>query len=146
MSEAARHDAKDYREASEFTEIRRPSVICYVTDETQSSHRGSGVSGFGWRQAELADVDLATLHAPEEGFALLDDRIQKILNKEIGIQWKSFNCAEVKALNNLLKQYPDTELNNVVMASYWISDYSLAPPCKERKKWGFKYLKHVESP
>jgi hypothetical protein len=149
LTTAAHESAEMYRKASEFTGIRRPSTICYVADSTNPAHRASGASGFGggmWRETELNGVDLQSISQPQQGFALLDERLAKILKAEIGVQWKAINCAEVKALNNLLTAYPTTDLKNVDMASFWVSDGKPAAPCDCCQRWVFKYLHTVKTP
>jgi hypothetical protein len=149
MKAAASESAAEYRRASAFTGIQRPSVISYVTDVTNTTHRASGASGYGggmWKETELGGQDIESFTSPDQGFALLDERLAAILKKVLGVQWKAFNCGEVKAINNLLQKYPGTELGNIDMASFWVSNGELANPCATCQKWVFKYLHHVDAP
>lgn len=143
LETAAQQDAADYRQASHITGIRRPSTFCYAVDVRNTKRAASAAAGFGWMQCEIDGIDPSAFTSPSDAFSHLDEGLAGILKESCGERWDAISCAEPKAVNNLLKRYPGTKLQDIAILTVYVSNGSLAAPCGVCGQWVYNNLHSV---
>ena len=139
MYDMAQQCATHYREQSRTHNLRYPSTVAFAIDVTQPTRTGYGVGGWGWGwPCQIGGHDIKRgghYDTPADAFAQLAPELGTTLRQTVGVRWDALNCAEVRAVNDLLTDHPEAALQSLYVACFWLSNGAPAQPCHSCTRW-----------